>query len=399
MTKYIKCPTPQKCKVNKHILNSEAAIKCSKKSQKRQKTKNKKLVPKIRQRKPKLIIMSGLPGSGKSYTAKEIVDNDKNSVEINRDSLRLELFGKLNIGRKNEKKVTEEQHKRIKKALEQGKQVIDSNTNLNPMFIDQLVKIAKEFNAEIEHMPINTPYETCLERNSKREGFEKVPQDVMDKMHKQGYYNGNMKKLVLSGERSALIPEEKTKGKILTENYSTRQKEKYPILDKEKIVFVDLDGTLADMRLASDLSFYHSKRNFKLFHTLAEKAPVNQEVLEFIQELREKEYSIFAVSGRNDKYAQETIKFLENIEAPISELMLRNEFDMRSDIDTKRDILEEVKEKGYTIKHCIDDRQQIIDLWEENGISVSTVEYHEPQDNKEEYTQPLKFNRNFNENF
>lgn len=78
----------------------------------------------------KVILMKGLPGSGKSTYAKKIVtDNPEQYKRINRDDLRL-MFDNSFTSKANETFIRSVRALLILKTLESGKSVIVDDTNL-----------------------------------------------------------------------------------------------------------------------------------------------------------------------------------------------------------------------------------------------------------------------------
>ena len=129
---------------------------------------------------PTLLMLCGLPASGKSTFAE---DQRRYSgyVVCSSDKLREEMFGDINDQTHNSE-VFEELHRRIRKNLLDGKDVIYDATNLvskrRRHFLDDVLygikcqKIIKIF---------ALAYETCLRRNWERE--RKVPDEVMKRMY------------------------------------------------------------------------------------------------------------------------------------------------------------------------------------------------------------------------
>lgn len=79
--------------------------------------------------KPKLYIMVGLSGAGKSTIAKEIAETEENTIIVSSDAIREELTGKVEDQSKNEG-VFKVFHKRIREALENNTNVIADATNI-----------------------------------------------------------------------------------------------------------------------------------------------------------------------------------------------------------------------------------------------------------------------------
>jgi len=128
---------------------------------------------------PKMIMMIGIVGSGKSTYAKKIAE-ENNAVIHASDELREELYGDMDIQDKNGELFTE-LHRRIKADLKAGKSVVYDATNINS-------KKRMAFIRELNNIECNkiayvmaTPYEKCIEQNNSRK--RKVPEHVIKKMY------------------------------------------------------------------------------------------------------------------------------------------------------------------------------------------------------------------------
>ena len=77
----------------------------------------------------KMIVLVGLPGSGKTTWAKQYVEKNLNTVHLSSDELRIELFG-FEDQTKNHL-LFRELNKRTVEALNDNKDVIYDATNLN----------------------------------------------------------------------------------------------------------------------------------------------------------------------------------------------------------------------------------------------------------------------------
>lgn len=129
-----------------------------------------------------LIVMSGVPGSGKSTRAKRMMQDDiKNGYEAviySADDIREELFGDASVQDDGYKvfKILEE---RVEAALKEGKRVYYDSTNRYSRGRKALVKKFKPFADKIICVRMNPPKEVAMDRNKSRSRV--VPDDVMER--------------------------------------------------------------------------------------------------------------------------------------------------------------------------------------------------------------------------
>ena len=139
---------------------------------------------------PKIFMMVGLPGSGKSYKTKELSEQYNANIHSS-DSIREELSGDINNQNINDL-VFRTLHNRIKEDLRNGKNCIFDATNIS-------YKTRMSFLQQLNNIPCDkicvlmaTPYEVCRERNRKRD--RKVPEYVIERMYRRfdvpWYYEG-----------------------------------------------------------------------------------------------------------------------------------------------------------------------------------------------------------------
>lgn len=127
---------------------------------------------------PKLIMLSGLPGSGKSMYAEKL--KEEGYIVHSSDKIR-EEFGDINDQSKNADVFTI-LHRRIKKDLNSGKNVCYDATNLKRRRRIAFLRELKNIPCEKECILIATPFEECLIHNNNRD--RKVPDEVIWKMFK-----------------------------------------------------------------------------------------------------------------------------------------------------------------------------------------------------------------------
>lgn len=139
-----------------------------------------------------LIVLIGLPSSGKSTWAREWVNEEPISrVRINRDDIRRQL-GPYFVGSREEL-VTTIERLSVFEALKAGYSIVIDATNLNPKYYrwPQLLKQWLDEDSFPESTDIElienksfleVPIEECIRRDSLRE--EKVGEEVIRRMAK-----------------------------------------------------------------------------------------------------------------------------------------------------------------------------------------------------------------------
>lgn len=131
---------------------------------------------------PKLILLVGIPGSGKStYARNYISDCPKSAIHLSSDSLRAELYGDESI-QGNPTEVFSLMQKKAVEALNEGKDVIYDATNITRKDRASIIGVCPKF-AKIEAHIIWAPIETCIERDAARD--RTVGKEVIDRMLKR----------------------------------------------------------------------------------------------------------------------------------------------------------------------------------------------------------------------
>ena len=132
----------------------------------------------------KLIILCGLPGSGKSQYAEGLMDlavmyGNEEMVIHSSDAIRGELFGDPNSQEDNGK-VFDLLHTRVKSDLRDGKTVIYDATNITRKARRIAINLIDPMRDEVEVHVIWAPVETCIQRDAQRD--RTVGPEVIDKM-------------------------------------------------------------------------------------------------------------------------------------------------------------------------------------------------------------------------
>lgn len=150
---------------------------------------------------------------------------------------------------------------------------------------------------------------------------------------------------------------------------------------KRKAIICDLDGTVAD---GNGRNFYDGSTCDK---DLVREGPMF--LMRALHELRlgmrltgngNKEFDIEFIfcSGREEKDRMPTFKWLREHFSPFDDfkLLMRKTGDSRKDSIIKREIYEKYIQPYYDVIFCLDDRQQVVDMWrKELNLDCFQVNY------------------------
>lgn len=304
----------------------------------------------------KCILCIGAPASGKSTWAKtEVAKDPTNWVRINNDDIRAMTNGSV-YSADYEKLITDTRLFLIREAFKRNKNIVIDNVNANKRHFENVCKIAKELNRDIQvfEKPFYEELEVLLERDSKREGKSQVGEAVVKKWFKE-----------LGGKQFKFY---KPKVEIFTRNHATRDAPFTPAMQNISLptaIVSDLDGTLA--LFAGKRSPYDAKDCDLIDEP-------NPPVVETIQLYYDDKHSIIFCSGREDKYEPETRRFIEkHLPGVKYHLFMRKTDDMRKDSIIKEEIYRKHIEGKFFIKFVLDDRDQVVSLWRSLGLTCFQV--------------------------
>lgn len=133
-----------------------------------------------------LYLLSGVPGSGKSYIAKKLGEmyvNDKKIKYISRDEIRFSLLNDDEDYFSKENLVFDTFVNKIQEALDNGADVIADSTLITVGSRRKLLsRLHLSDNTRLVGCNVSTALNVCLARNANREGRAVVPPDVIEKM-------------------------------------------------------------------------------------------------------------------------------------------------------------------------------------------------------------------------
>lgn len=269
----------------------------------------------------KVLFLKGLPASGKSTFAKELVAKEPDTwVRVNKDSLRTMLHdGKWSRGR--EKIVQSMQRAMAEQALQNGLSVVVDDTNLALKHEDTYRQLADRYGADFEIRVFDTSVEECLERDSKR--TDSVGKDVICRMF-----------------------------------YDFMCKEPPNSLGLPSAFVFDIDGTLAKMKNRGPFEW--------------EK--VGQDDLNipvaYLAAWLKNVAKVLIVSGRDGSCEELTKEWLAKHQIEYDGFWMRPAGSMEKDTVIKERIYREHIEGKYNVVGVFDDRPSVVRFWRSQGLFV-----------------------------
>lgn len=161
-----------------------------------------------------LILLSAIPGSGKSTWAKKYQAEHENTFIVASDAIRKELFGSEECF-DDEKRVWKVFNERLNEHVDDMEDltVIADATHLSNKLRKQYFDLTPKFDKHIL-VVFDIPFEVSLYQNSMR--TRKVPNDVMEKLRKE--YEVPSKEIEDSYDEIIYIRDISPEAKSLTRN-------------------------------------------------------------------------------------------------------------------------------------------------------------------------------------
>ena len=280
----------------------------------------------------KVIMTKGLPASGKSTWAKSLIKNNPTHKRVNKDDLRAMIDANI-WSKDNEKMIIRMRDNMIINFLEAGYNVIVDDTNFHPKHEEALINIAKNYNAQFIIKDFtDVPLNECIDRNSKRDN--PVPEKVIHTMSRE--YIEPTKPVVTLKEKVDGLP---------------------------SCIICDLDGTLA---IHTDRSPYEGEK--------CASDIVNVQVLDLINSYPVDQIIFMSGRAKNEGVEEATVQWLKDKCGYNGVLLfMREGGDMRKDYVVKKELYEKYIEGKYNVEFCLDDRNQVVELWRELGLQCFQV--------------------------
>ena len=292
-------------------------------------------------------ILKGLPASGKTTWALKFCAENPNYIRVSRDALR-RMRGTYWLP-EQEQFITKIEKFTARQALADGYNLVIDAMHLDKKYIDAWAKFFDEegFAVSIEVIPFNTPYQECLRRDCSRDEF--VGEEVIIQQY-QKHLKG---KQPMQGYNIEVLPFKVEK-----------------IIQDPKLppaIIVDIDGTVSECTSRGHFDYDKVDTDYPIENV----CNIVRTYLNYVQ--------VIYLSGREDRCKDMTQKWLlrhglwtTTLEP---QLHMRKTGDFRKDCRIKKEIFDEVILGKYHVEFCLDDRNQVVKLWRDMGLTCLQVAY------------------------
>jgi predicted kinase len=290
--------------------------------------------------------MRGYPGSGKSTIARELL-----GVVVGRDYLREQMFGKHVLDSDGEDAVTVAQQAQVRALLAAGRDVIVDDMNVNPRYLRDWAKVARDLGVRFHVYDVITDAETCVYRDYQRmlAGGRYVGADVIRRVAKS-------------------FPIAKWPTVTAKPKPTAKIKPYVPDPNRPPVILADIDGTLAHM---VDRSPYDYSR--------VSEDTVDECIRALVNRAWSEGTRVIVCSGRDSSCRKATKKWLADNGVLYDLLLMRPEGatdeggNKLPDWIVKLDLFNEYVRDYFDVKYVLDDRTQVVQMWRELGLKCLQV--------------------------
>lgn len=289
----------------------------------------------------KLIMEIGVPGSGKSTHARQLVSGGDWS-RVNKDDIRQMIHPGKDWKAKDEKFVMKAEIEMVRALLGSHRNVVVDDTNLRSKDEERWKGVAKEFGAKFETKRHDIHLNECIDRVITRN----------------------------AGTSQSPVPVHR----IIEMARQANSQGAFPFVHE---ILVDIDGTLADIEHRRH-HVRQEKKNWTAFFAEMGDDRFRQEVWSQVQKEKgnHRECGVILVSARNESHRDQTERWLRRNGLfgghEYFTLFMRRDGDSREDSLVKQEILDTFFKKERIVK-VFDDRPRVLRMWANNGLRTVDV--------------------------
>lgn len=144
-------------------------------------------------------------------------------------------------------------------------------------------------------------------------------------------------------------------------------------LKRDAVIF-DIDRTLADISNLEHLfELPEADEWFPTFHSATLHVPTIKWVEHEVRTCLSLGVGVIAVTARPEKFFEVTLAWFNRHELMLDDLFMRPNMTRDADYLVKESMLPVIRSRWNPVK-AFDDKQEIVDMWERNGIPSVLVE-------------------------
>ena len=328
-----------------------------------------------------LIVLIGLPGSGKTEYAKQWINHAAEGLgrkvyRVSWDELR-KFFGHTGaFNRLREEEMKKASIKHVEIAITCGgyQDVIIDNTNLSDSTRNMWRGVAQRLELEYVEHEIAVDVRTAVQRDEYRLGDAQVGRAVIERMalfagkiHFHPGFDLGYKNIVLVDVDGTLADN--------THRAHVVAPQKCVVCDGLKTVPIIREGQTNAKCVSCHGTGLRKKNWYEFYKGVSGDAP-KQAIIDLVATLRAKGYIVCIVSGRPIRFLElevgkQTVAWLKQHGVRYDHIFMRQPADKRDDTIVKKEILDKLPKDR--VAYVLDDRNSVVKMWRDAGLTCLQV--------------------------